>query len=486
MRPLPRNERRRSPRPGDERAPEVAAGEAPRRAARPAVRVTRVWIPPTTPTPPPVSVTRAPSAPIDPRVARAPAKLAPRPVPASEAAGGRRAELVARSRPAARTPTGASAWLGVLFAFAVVLGLVVERSRSGGEPGRPRTAVAAASPATMVLEAAAPTASLAARSREGSAPAESAGGRGAAGANAARAAAAAAPAPPPPPAAPAAPARADARFRRAGYDTVRGGVVYFPETFSSADGAYDVLIHFHGNVKIVVESAEVAHLDAVTAIINLGIGSAHYQEAYWVPGAYESLLAEIQRSVAARGLDGARLRRVALSSWSAGYGALSSVLELGRGPKPDALLVLDGIHCGWLEEDKTALNFRQLGPFVRAAKDAAGGKLLFSITHSQIDPIDYAAAEATASFLVKSVGARRRPSAEAPPYLHLRSMEGAVIKRLEKTMDPTTEATAGGLHVRGFRGNTREHHMAHLFQMGATVLPELVRRWSLATDGDRR
>jgi hypothetical protein len=43
-------------------------------------------------------------------------------------------------------------------------------------------------------------------------------------------------------------------------------------------------------------------------------------------------------------------------------------------------------------------------------------------------------------------------------------------------MVPTGEARVGGLHVRGFRGNTPEHHMAHLLQMGATVLPELSAR----------
>ena len=50
-------------------------------------------------------------------------------------------------------------------------------------------------------------------------------------------------------------------------------------------------------------------------------------------------------------------------------------------------------------------------------------------------------------------------------------------KKLEKRMEPVSEATVGSFHVRGYRGNTPEHHMAHLFQMGATVLPELVQRW---------
>ena len=47
-------------------------------------------------------------------------------------------------------------------------------------------------------------------------------------------------------------------------------------------------------------------------------------------------------------------------------------------------------------------------------------------------------------------------------------------------MEPVSEATVGTFHVRGYRGNTPEHHMAHLLQMSATVLPELVARWQTA------
>jgi len=151
-----------------------------------------------------------------------------------------------------------------------------------------------------------------------------------------------------------------------------------------------------------------------------------------------------------------------------------------RGADPlDALLVLDGIHCGWLEENPTALNPRQLAPFVGAARSAAAGRILFSITHSDIDPPTYASARDTASYLIDAVGGRRDPAApeSSPPRVELRSAEGAMAKRLEKAMAPLTEARVGALHVRGFKGNTPEHHMAHLLQMAATVMPELAARW---------
>lgn len=277
---------------------------------------------------------------------------------------------------------------------------------------------------------------------------------------------------------------ADARVRRKGYETIHGGLVFVPESFSSTDGAYDLVIHFHGNVKVVLESLEVARVNAVVAIINLGIGSLVYQDHFAAPGTYEGLLAEIQRAVGARRLAGPHLRRVALSAWSAGYGSIQTILNLRRRstPKPDAILMLDGIHCGWLEERPEALNPRGIAPFTRAARAAAAGEMLFTITHSEIDPITYASTQATAGYLLENAGGNLAVAAPStqPPHLALRSVIGAVAKRLEKKMVPTTEGHVGDFHVRGFRGMTKEHHMAHLFQMAATVLPELTARWSRA------
>ena len=87
---------------------------------------------------------------------------------------------------------------------------------------------------------------------------------------------------------------------------------------------------------------------------------------------------------------------------------------------------------------------------------------------------------ATADYLLNAVGGswtKRDAQEDAPQYLRLESMKGAVAPRLEKTMEPTREARVGSFHLLGYRGDTKEHHMAHLFQMGATLLPELVARW---------
>ncbi len=264
-------------------------------------------------------------------------------------------------------------------------------------------------------------------------------------------------------------------LKHEGHSSVPGGVVFAPRSFTKREGTYDLLVHFHGNTQVVRESAEVAGLDAIVVVINLGIGSAPYEEAYAVPGTWEKLLESIQRAVRERGVASPKLGRVALSGWSAGYGAISTILQVRRGHEDlDAILSLDGIHCGF---EGGGLNPRQLAPFAAAAKRAAAGELLFSITHSAIDPRAYASTTATADYLLAAVGGHRGAPDEAPAYLSLESMKGAVAKDREKKMEPTGSAHVGELVVRGFKGEEPEHHMAHLFQMAATVLPDLTARW---------
>lgn len=277
--------------------------------------------------------------------------------------------------------------------------------------------------------------------------------------------------------------RADASLRHDGYTSIPGGVLYTPESMSSSDGAFDLLLHFHGNVKVVVESVVAAKLNAAVAVVNLGVGSANYEDFYAAPGMYEDILEDIRKAVGRRGLEQPRIRRVALSSWSAGYGAISTILMRRQEKDPlDAILVLDGIHTSWQDGRRGTLLERRLAPFEQAAHAAASGSILFSITYSEIDPITYAGSRVTAEHLIKVAGQHgaliRDARPEAPIYRKLVAMRGAVAKRDAKRLEPFDDVRVGGFHAVGFRGSERGHHMAHLFQMGATVLPELAHRWS--------
>ena len=241
--------------------------------------------------------------------------------------------------------------------------------------------------------------------------------------------------------------RADAHLNRDGrYASIRGGVLYATRDFASSDGAYDLYIHFHGNTRVVLESAEHVHLNALVAIVNLGVGSAPYEDAYAMPGSYKALLEGIARGAAERGLAAPHVRRIAIGTWSAGYGAVSGILRQKDGRDGlDALLCMDGIHVGYNEEGPHEPKRLNLAPFIDAAKSAARGEFLFSITHSSVIPEGYASTTETADVLLDEVGARRATAdaSEAPEHVEIAAAKGAVAKRLEKSLEPTTEAQRG-------------------------------------------
>jgi hypothetical protein len=101
-----------------------------------------------------------------------------------------------------------------------------------------------------------------------------------------------------------------------------------------------------------------------------------------------------------------------------------------------------------------------------------------SITHSEIRPGEYAGAGETTDALLREIGVRRLDGGVTPPWIALPALKGAVSKEKLRMLEPKSTARAGGLVVRGYTGVEPEHHMAHLFQMTSTVLPDLAERWA--------
>jgi hypothetical protein len=301
--------------------------------------------------------------------------------------------------------------------------------------------------------------------------------------------------------------RAPIAFDRTGHVSVPNGYMVFPSTFETTDGGYDVLIHFHGNPLVVAESAEVAKLNAVVVMIN-GAGRGGYEEVYGSrPGVYEELLAAIDRGLASRGIENPHVRRIALASWSAGYGAISTILSTRKGKDPlDAIALFDGIHASWeggnsrtfatngvvqdssqltpklLEaRGKATINKLQMRSFLAAAKDATHGELYFGIVHTEIDPMAYASCTITTDYLLHELGLARHPLDpidDAPHWFTLKAMEGIFDPEKVHQLVPLTEVHEGDFHVVGYSGATPEHHAAHLFEMSQTLLPEIAARWA--------
>jgi hypothetical protein len=281
-----------------------------------------------------------------------------------------------------------------------------------------------------------------------------------------------------PPAAPPAPEapRADRALDRSGYTLVGAGAMFVPDSFTSKDGSYDLVIHFHGNAALVAESFSLARVNAILLVINVGIGSGAYDTRYAVPAMFDLDLDRVRQAIGARGLEGARMERLALSAWSAGYGAVGRILDIGRAfARVDAVLLCDAPHTGFTDVRERTVDLVRLAPFLRFARAAAKRDKLMTITHSQIGENRYATTTETTDAILRDVGAYRERRAAFPPPVEAPVARAAMSSA--RWLEQISEAHLGLFSVRGYRGVTEDDHIAHLAQMSVTVLPELVAYW---------
>ena len=245
------------------------------------------------------------------------------------------------------------------------------------------------------------------------------------------------------------------------------GHVILPKTGGKTeDGGYDVVLHFHGHEAVRHGFIEVAD-GTVLAAVDLGVGSGVYEDTF----ARKELLPEMLESLTSvlrshSGDPRAHIRNLALSSWSAGYGAVVNVLRY-HADKVDAVVLLDSLHAGYVKgppHDMNALHGVHIGsiaPILPFAKRAAAGEKVLYLTHSNVRPPGYAATFEVANFLLNALGASRAPASGTTPL----------------GIELTSEARTGGLSVKGYKGEDEGAHCAHVELLGHVVRDVLEPRW---------
>jgi hypothetical protein len=236
----------------------------------------------------------------------------------------------------------------------------------------------------------------------------------------------------------------------------RGGV--------NQQGEFDVVFHFHGHDPARKEWVEVMN-NVVFVAMTLGIGSGVYENTFRDPSVFEHLLKSVETAMAEHThRPKAHARRIALTSWSAGYGAVEEILRqpLGR-ERVDTVILLDGLHCDYAPSGDGLVQ-STLEPFVAFAHQAAEGKRLMVVTHSSIIPPGYASTTETAHYLINELGGRPRPAkARATDPMGL---------------DLVSRYDQGGFHVRGYAGNAELDHCAQVGLYRDILKVHLLPRWS--------
>lgn len=255
------------------------------------------------------------------------------------------------------------------------------------------------------------------------------------------------------------------------------GLLYVPSSFSSSDGAFDLLIHFHGVPPLVQDSVEAAKLNAVVLTVNLGLGGGPYKARMAYRDAFDGLVDKIEKRMADNGLEKARVRRVGVSAWSAGYGAVFTLLEdPERSQKVDALLLLDTPHGSFVGGARD-IQPESVAPYVAFARKAIDGKRLMVVTHSAITTDEYPSTTETTDLILNELHLDRSPGGEPVATPDFASATSAFPGGNRTWLEPTTTCRAGQFALMGYAGRSPENHIAHLAQMSETALPLLVRRW---------
>ncbi len=243
-------------------------------------------------------------------------------------------------------------------------------------------------------------------------------------------------------------------------------VFYIPGGCRTVSQPYNLMLHYHGAPTAMEPAFERSGIEGVLVIFNLGIGSGKYEDAYADPGAFDRTLDHVSAVVHKLCPNAApKASRIALSGWSAGYGAVMRIIDRQRdAARVDAVLLSDGMHCGFEPDGKAdrRVSVDQMAPFTFFAEEALAGHKLMAVTHSSI-ATPYASTTETSDFLLAQLGVSRIP-------------QNAVGPRPSMTL--ISRADAGNLHVEGYAGQDKAAHADQLHAFGDTLMPYLKARWS--------
>lgn len=239
--------------------------------------------------------------------------------------------------------------------------------------------------------------------------------------------------------------------------------LYVPSGWKESGGALDLLVHFHGAPWVVEQALEEGKFRCLLLAVNPGGLGGRYSALFKDLEAFDGLLDQALDLLRRNNLAGsdAQWKRLFLSSFSAGYGAIRELLYSAQYfNRIDGIALADGLHTSF--DDATTstrqVNAAQMRPFVEFARLAAEGKKTLVLSRSSILPEGYCGTPETAAYLVRSVGGREEKV--QPPVRGERGMQ--LIARYEK----------GNLHAWGYAGENASNHMDHFYAIGA-LLKEL-------------
>jgi hypothetical protein len=149
-----------------------------------------------------------------------------------------------------------------------------------------------------------------------------------------------------------------------------------------------------------------------------------------------------------------KLKRVILSGFSAGYGAIRRIISTTSNfSRVDAVLLLDGIHAGYIPDRRVMAEGGQIDTTnlmafrgYAAAASVKNARTKFLITHSEIFPGAYVSTTEATDWLLHSLSIRRTP----------------VLRWGPLGMQQLSKSRRNHFAIYGFAGNTARDHVDHV------------------------
>jgi hypothetical protein len=231
------------------------------------------------------------------------------------------------------------------------------------------------------------------------------------------------------------------------------GQLFIPGGFKTdPKGGFDLTLHLHGAPDVVASNFIAAKCSGVLANVTLPGLSAAYAERFTDTNTFWSILRETEARLKCPTTPSPQIRYVTITSFSAGFGGVREMLkDTNIFARIDAILMADSIYAGFTGDvPERKINPAHMEGFLRFAREAAEGRKRLLISHSQLSTPTYASTVETADYLIVQLGGHRDDSViDWPAGMRL-------LSRFQQ----------GHCEILGFAGDTAEHHMQHLRQLG--------------------
>jgi hypothetical protein len=223
---------------------------------------------------------------------------------------------------------------------------------------------------------------------------------------------------------------------------VSRGKLSVPRALALDDqGGFDLVIHLLGDEAIrreLILSQQPFSLFSLTAGPNESYGAL-----FTGTGLQAAIVAGVERVLSKRLARPAHVRHLAMSAWSAGFVGIEAALCQPTGRDIDSVILIDGLHA----PRNNDLAFKaQMKPFLDFAQQSTRGEHSFFVSHSSIDPPNFASTTECAHYLIASLGGKPQPVRRSDPF-------GLELVEFYQQ---------GEFQVRGYAGNDRADHCAQL------------------------